>query len=75
MSDLTRLLRGKRVAACLTNGHVLSIQLEDGAEILVAWVDDHGEPIKGRPVLQARGWRMRADGLRELIPAPNARTR
>ena len=73
--DLTRQLRGRRVAACLTNGHVLSIQLEDGAEVLVAWLDDNGEPIKGRPAVQSRGWRLRAAGLRELIPAPNARTR
>ena len=75
MSDVTRLLRGKRVAACLTNGHVLAIQLEDGSEVLVAWVDENGEPIKGRPAVHARGWRLRADGLRELIPAPHARTR
>jgi hypothetical protein len=71
MGDLTRLLRGKRVAHAMTNGSALAIQLEDGSEILVAWVnEDTGEPIKGRPVVQSRGYRMRASGLRELIALP-----
>jgi len=70
--DLTRQLRGKQVAAVMTNGNVLVIQMHDGSEILVKWVDDNGETIKGRPVLGSRGMRMRAEGVRDLIHMPGA---
>lgn len=65
--DLTERLRGHQVAAVMTNGHVLSIRTESGAEINIAWVDENGVAIKGRPVIQSRGVRLRADGLREAI--------
>ena len=64
--DLTHRLRGRRVAACFTNGHVLSIRLEDGSEVNVAWLDDNGVPLKGKPALQSSGGRLRAEGIREL---------
>lgn len=68
--DLTRQMRGKEVAHVATNGHVLSIRMHDGAEINVAWVDDNGVPIKGKPVVQSNGWRLRAEGIRDLILHP-----
>lgn len=68
--DLTRQLRGKKIAAVMSNGHVLALQMEDGSEVLVKWVDDNGEAIKGRPVIGSRGVRLRAEGLRDLIHLP-----
>lgn len=70
MSDLTRALRGKRIAAVLTNGHVLQIRTEDGAELNVAWADDHGDAIKGRPVVARHGFRLHAAGVRDLAAVP-----
>lgn len=71
--DLTRLLRGKRIACLLTNGHVLQIRCHDGSEINVAWVDEHGTAIMGKPVVQQRGARLIARGLTDnLIFHPQA---
>lgn len=64
--DLTRQLRGNVVSEVCTNGHVLSIRLANGAEINLAWVDDNGVAIKGRPVVQSRGMRLRAAGFKDL---------
>jgi len=64
--DLTRQLRGKQVVAVLMNGHILSIRTADGAEVNVRWVDENGATLKGRPVIDTRGWRMRAH-YREII--------
>lgn len=72
--DLTRQLRGKQVAHVATNGSVLSIRMTDGAEINVRWVDGNGETCSGLPVVSARGFRMRADGMRDLINLPIARS-
>lgn len=68
--DLTRQLKGKQVACVVTNGHVLVIQMQDGSEIAVRWVDDNGDTLKGLPVVQSRGFRMRAEGMRDLIHLP-----
>jgi hypothetical protein len=65
--DLTRRLRGKQVACVMTNGHVLAIRTEDGAEIRVVWVDDNGNVLKGQPLVQGHGLRLRAEGMRELM--------
>lgn len=67
MSDLTRRLRGKTVAAVLTNGSTLQIRTDDGAEIDIAWVDDNGRPLKGRPVCTNHGVRLIVKGLQELL--------
>lgn len=68
--DLTRQLRGREVAWVATNGHVLSIRMHDGSEINVRWVDDNGETLKGKPVVQSRGLRLRCEGIRDLIHLP-----
>lgn len=65
--DLTRLLRGKTIAALMSNGHVLSIRCSDNSEINVAWVDGNGVPIKGKPVVESRGGRLQARGVQELM--------
>lgn len=71
MSDLTRLLRGKKVAAVFTNGHILQVRTEDGAELNIAWLNDNGEPIKGKPTVARHGVRLEAKGLKDLILLPN----
>lgn len=68
--DLTKRLRGKRVAYAATNGHILSIRLEDGSEVNVTWVDDNGRQIKGRPVVESHGVRTLFRGIQDLIFAP-----
>jgi len=68
--DITTRLRGKRVASAQCNGHVLNLRMENNDDICIAWVDDNGRPIKGRPVLQTVGGRLVARDLRDLIRAP-----
>jgi hypothetical protein len=70
--SLTMRLQGKRVAQVMSNGHILSIRCDDGSEFNVAWVDDNGQAIKGRPVVQSRGGRLQAAGLRDLVLHPAA---
>ncbi len=71
--DLTRRLRGKTVAAVMTNGHILQLRTSDGAEINICWVDDNGRPIKGQPLCVQHGVRLIAHGLKDLIHLPEAR--
>ena len=75
MSDLTARLRGKRVAHVTTNGHLLRITTDDGAEIDVAWVDGNGVAIKGKPSVHQHGLRLNARGLQDLIHLPRALAR
>lgn len=56
----------------MTNGHVLAIRTEDGAEIRVVWVDDNGNVLKGKPLVQGHGLRLRADGMNEVIDGREA---
>lgn len=71
MSDVTRVLRGKRVAEVLTNGRVLQIRCHDGTEVSIAWVDDNGAPINGKPTAALYGHRLLARGMQDLIRLPN----
>lgn len=71
MSQLTTRLLGKRVAAVLANGHLLSIRTHDGAEVEIAWLDDNGTPIKGRPALHKAGLRLDCRGFLDIINSPN----
>lgn len=73
--DITARLRGKTVAAVLTNGHVLQIRTTDGAELCVAWLDDNGTPLKGKPSASQSGVRLLARGLRDLMYFPSIRTK
>lgn len=70
--DLTRQMQGKEVAHVATNGRTLHIRMTDGAEIVVGWVDDNGVPIAGKPVVERRGFRLNARGLRDIIASPQA---
>ena len=70
MSILTTRLLNKRVAAVLSNGNVLQIRATDGSEIDIAWLDDNGLPIKGRPALYTAGARLIARGMRDIINSP-----
>lgn len=73
--DLTRRLRGKTIAAVLTNGHVLQIRTEDGAEINLVWLDDNGVPMMGKPTVAQHGVRLIARGLQDLIHYPSIATK
>lgn len=66
---LTNRLRGKKIAAVMSNGHVLAIQCEDGSEIRVAWVDGNGNVLKGMPIVEGVGVRLKANGMQEIIDA------
>lgn len=71
MSQLTTRLLGKRVAAVLTNGHVLSIRAHDGTELEIVWLDDNGVPVRGKPALHKAGVRISGRGLLDIINSPN----
>lgn len=73
--DITARLRGKKVAAVLTNGHILQIRTEDGAEIDIVWLNDNGEPIKGKPAVRQHGLRLIARGMNELVHYPSLKTK
>lgn len=73
--DITARLRGKTVAAVMTNGHVLQIRTTDGAEISIAWLDGEGRPIKGKPSASSGGVRLLARGVRDLLYFPEIRTK
>lgn len=60
MSQIHALLTGKRIEYVATNGNILLVRCTDGFELQVAWVDDNGAPIKGKPVAQFVGTNIRA---------------
>jgi hypothetical protein len=70
--ELSNALRGREVAAVICNGHIVVIKCHDGREIRVAWLDENGETVKGTPVLEGHGFRLRAEGIRELIELPHS---
>lgn len=72
MSVLTLRCAGKTVAAVMTNGHLLQLRMTDGSELSIAWADDTGQPLKGKPVLVQAGVRLQARGLQDLIHLPGA---
>lgn len=67
--DLTRAVRGRKLAYVASNGSVLSIRCEDGSEINIRWVDVNGVTIKGQPVIETGGYRIRARDFSDLIVA------
>ena len=73
--DITARLRGKKVAAVLTNGHILQIRTEDGAEIDIVWLNDNGQPIKGKPAVRQHGLRLQARGVQELAHYPSLQSK
>lgn len=73
--DITRRLRGKTVADVLCNGHILQIRTSDGAEINIAWLDDNGRPLKGKPAVAQHGVRLIARGVQELVHYPQLQTK
>ena len=67
--SITLRLVGKKLRQAVTNGHQLVLQMDDGSEAVVVWVDDNGKTINGKPLLFSTGLRMRAHGMQELINA------
>ncbi len=72
--DITRRLRGKRIAAVTTNGSMVRITCDDNSEMDVCWVDDNGRPIKGRPMIGNFGVRLVAEGVRDILKPDLIRT-
>lgn len=68
--DIHTRLAGKRIAEVLHNGQVLCIRTHDGAEVLIAWVDDNGKLVKGRPAVAQSGVRIQAASLKDLANLP-----
>lgn len=64
--DITARLRGKRIAAVTTNGSLIRMTMEDGSEMDIAWVDDNGRPLKGRPMIGNYGVRLQAAGIKDI---------
>lgn len=58
--EIHRALAGRQVEYVATNGSILVIRCQDGRELQVAWVDDNGHAIKGRPVLRFCGTHVHA---------------
>jgi hypothetical protein len=65
--DITRQLHGRQVECVLTNGHMLCIRCTDGRELQVQWIDDNGNPMKGKPVLRMAGVHIIARGAQEIL--------
>ncbi len=63
-------LSGKRVAEVLANGKVLNIRTHEGDEVMIAWVDENGKPVQGRPVLVQSGARIVGSALKDLANLP-----
>lgn len=64
--DITKQLRGKQVEYVATNGHMLVIRCTDGRELQIQWVDDNGNPIKGKPVLRRAGLNIITRQVKEI---------
>ena len=72
--DITARLRGKRIAAVTTNGSLIRMTMEDGSEMDIAWVDDNGRPLKGRPMIGNYGVRLQAAGIKDICRPDLLRT-
>lgn len=68
--NINNRLAGKRVAQVLANGTVLNIRTHEGDEVMIAWVDENGKPLKGRPVVVQSGARIVAAQLKDLANLP-----
>ena len=64
---INRLVSGQRVAHVLKNPHgLLAIVLENGVEVVVKWVNENGETLKGEPVIESVGHRLNATVMHQL---------
>lgn len=48
-------LTGQIIDYVATNGTILLLRTTTGKELQVAWVDDNGNPIKGKPAIRFSG--------------------
>lgn len=68
--SLTVRLHGRKIDSCWSNGYLLSIRCSNGEEINVKWVDSNGKAIKGTPVIETSGARLKAERISDLIQLP-----
>lgn len=73
--DIHKRLQGKTIAEVLHNGMVLNIRTKEGDDLMIAWVDENGKPLKGRPVVAQSGVRIKVASLHELANLPGAGVR
>lgn len=57
---LSHLLHGKELAEVLKTEELLVIKCMNGDEIRIAWVDENGRPVKGKPAIAFFG--------RDIVP-------
>jgi hypothetical protein len=70
VTDLTRQLQGREIAAVLCNGTTVLIQTNDGREVAIRWVDDSGQAIKGKPIVGSKGFRLNCRSFADLQYGP-----
>ena len=54
-APLHNMLSGQEIDYVVTNGTCLVIRTTTGKEVHVAWVNDNGEPISGKPAIRFAG--------------------
>jgi hypothetical protein len=59
-TSLHHQLHGQEIDYVATNGEVLVLRTKNGKELRVAWVNENGEAIKGKPVLMFCGLNVKA---------------
>ena len=60
---IDRVFSGKSITRVTKAGTHMSIELSDGHEYVIAWVDDNGVAIKGEPVLARINGRAALGGI------------
>lgn len=70
MTDLTRQLQGREIAAVLCNGTTVLIQTKDGREISIRWVDGNGSALQGKPIIGSKGFRLNCSSFTDLQYGP-----
>jgi hypothetical protein len=59
-TSLHHQLAGQEIDYVATNGHILVLRTTTGKELRVAWVNENGEAIKGKPALMFCGLNVKA---------------
>ncbi len=60
MPSMTMRMTGKPIHSIMKSNERLMIRAENGDELHVAWVDENGKPVKGRPIIVWYGRRVLA---------------
>jgi hypothetical protein len=69
-TSLHHQLAGQEIDYVATNGDILVLRTKNGKELRVAWVDDNGVAIKGKPALMFCGLHVKASTAKMFGAAP-----